>query len=242
MKNLFPICFACAACLWNSDSLALDISIGSTSVQPGNTATVDVVFSNVPTNPISAFAIYLSSTSSFGVPSVSVGVQPNVTLFVDDFNNGVYRVTGLVMNGSGIGNGIVAHLSFAVPSNANAGVYPIAIAAVPRNAPPGANPETRALVTSDALPGTATGGSITVSSGAVIPPTITGITRQFGGAMLLTINGESGVSYGIEASTNFTQWQQIFSTNTTSSSFQFADVEATNYTIRFYRVRSMEGP
>src|ERR1043166_179558 len=235
MKNFFLICFATAAvCLSITNSHALEISIGSTSTHPGNTATVDVMLSNAPINAVSAFAIYLSSTPAFGLPTVSA-VQTNITLFVDDFSNGIYRVTGLVLSGPSIGNGTFARLSFAIPSNAGTGIYPITIAAKPYNAPPGANPETRTLITSAALAGTARSGSIAISPGSSMPPLITSIAHQSSGVMLLTISGESGVSYRIEASTNLTDWEQIFSTNAPGVSFQFADGAATNHVLRFYR-------
>jgi hypothetical protein len=234
MKNLFLFCAAAiVACLGVVTSNALEISIGSISVRAGQVAAVDVTFANAPTNSISAFALYLASSGTFGIPRVSAA-QSNVTLFVDDFGNGVYRLTGLVLNGPGIGNGVVGRLDFSIPANANPATYPVAIALMPGIAPPGTNPETRALGTSEALANTATEGSITVLSGVAMPPVIASIARTNNGSVL-TIQGEPGVGYRIEASTNLANWTPIFSTNTMSNSFEFADIAA-NQPLRFYRV------
>ena len=46
---------------------------------------------------------------------------------------------------------------------------------------------------------------------------------------------ETGRTYGIEASTNFTQWNEVFRTTNTTSSVRYLDWSATNSSRRFYR-------
>ncbi len=219
---------------------ALDIGVGTANVPPGDNAEIKITFASSPATPISAFALYLTNDTRFGVPSVAPGPgQPNLTCFVDNFGGGVSRVTGFVLSGGPITNGHVATLTFNVPPDLPAGLYPVVAPTTSHtNRPAGINPEVRALVTSELLAGAGANGLIHVSGRAYI----TEILPQIGSGYVLSFTGSVGMSYTIEAATNLTTppdptfWTPL--TNFTvgpSGLFQFVDVEATNHSQRFYR-------
>jgi hypothetical protein len=56
-----------------------------------------------------------------------------------------------------------------------------------------------------------------------------------GGKFGITISGDTGPDYTIQASSNLLNWSPILTTNPLSTPFQFFD-SATNYPQRFYRV------
>ena len=228
------------------ESRALEISIGSTNTPRGSTALIPITFSNVPATPISAFALYLTSTNDFGLPSVTPGEdQANLTCFVDDFSvvNGgttqlAYRVTGLILNGASISNGHVATLHFSVPANAEPGNYPISFTGVPTNAPPGANPEMRSLVSNTLVSSTAWGGAINVLIPGA-PATVTHFAAQPGNIFLLQFSGTAGARYTIEATTNLMapiSWLPLTNLSADGSGFfEFIDFDFPLYSNRFFR-------
>lgn len=226
---------------------ALEISLGTTNALPGSTATVTIAFSNAPVTPISAFALYLTSTNQFGVPTVTPGpAQTNLVCFVDDFStvNGsvtqfVYRVTGLILEGASISNGLVASLQFAVPADASPGSYPISFTSVPpTSAPAGTNPEARTLIANSLLTGTAGGGVIHVLIPGE-PAQVTSVTPLPGKLFLLQFSGTAGAFYTIEATTNLVPpvpWLPLTNLSADGSGlFQYLEIDATNHPQRFFR-------
>jgi len=57
-----------------------------------------------------------------------------------------------------------------------------------------------------------------------------------GGQFGFNISGQSGPDYAIEASTNLTQWSNVFITNSPALPFNWTDA-ATNSPLRFYRIK-----
>ena len=57
-----------------------------------------------------------------------------------------------------------------------------------------------------------------------------------GGQFSLTINGDAGPDYLVQASTNLFEWATIFSTNSPALPLAWTDFAATNFDRRFYRV------
>jgi hypothetical protein len=159
---LFTLFTAAVVC--TDSARAMGISIGHVAAAPGGTAVVPVVLDNSPTN-LSAFAFYVTNSLDIGLPTVAAGAgQPNLTAFVDDFSNGVYRVTGFVLNDPPISNGVVANLTYAIPSDAPLGVCVVAFTAdPPPSGPTGPNPEARSLAASDLIASTGENGSITIA-------------------------------------------------------------------------------
>ncbi len=64
-----------------------------------------------------------------------------------------------------------------------------------------------------------------------------GVTSStVGGQLHLTVAGEVGPDYAVQASTNLTDWQTIFATNSPPAPFDWTDTNASVFSIRFYRV------
>ena len=71
----------------------------------------------------------------------------------------------------------------------------------------------------------------------VIPltqPTVTSST--VGGQLHLSVAGEVGPDYAVQASTNLTGWQTIFTTNSPPAPFDWIDPNTSTFPVRFYRV------
>jgi hypothetical protein len=90
----------------------------------------------------------------------------------------------------------------------------------------------------------ATAGSDLVTVRVAEPPRLS--DSQFGsdGQFRLLLTGEAGIDYLIEASTNLLDWVPL-ATNTVGAlgTWEFANLEATNYAQRFYRAREQwSGP
>lgn len=83
--------------------------------------------------------------------------------------------------------------------------------------------------------------SATVTIGSSTPPQFTGNLTSTNGTFQLTVGGQSGQSYIIQASTNLVNWVSIY-TNPPPyiAPFTFTDANASNYPTRFYR--ALTGP
>jgi hypothetical protein len=68
-----------------------------------------------------------------------------------------------------------------------------------------------------------------------IPPRFDAIVRRSDGTIQLTVTGDAGRSYVIEASTNLNAWNGIKTNTPAASSFDFIDAQSTNFFQRFYR-------
>ena len=53
----------------------------------------------------------------------------------------------------------------------------------------------------------------------------------------LSLEGDAGVSYGIEASTNLLNWTPLITVTNSSGSLNWVDPEAGNFSRRFYRAK-----
>ena len=57
-----------------------------------------------------------------------------------------------------------------------------------------------------------------------------------GGQFSLTVNGQSGPDYAVQASTDLVNWQTVFTTNSPAMPFQWADPDTGTFPMRFYRI------
>jgi hypothetical protein len=57
------------------------------------------------------------------------------------------------------------------------------------------------------------------------------------GVFSLTISGDSGVDYIVQASTNMVSWDGIFTNHLPTPPFNWSDPAASNFIQRFYRIK-----
>lgn len=84
----------------------------------------------------------------------------------------------------------------------------------------------------------AVGGAGTIlQSGTLtsVRPALGPVARLSTGAAQVTLNGEPGRTYPIQASTNLTDWLTITNLTLVRASGEFVDPAASNYSRRFYR-------
>jgi hypothetical protein len=75
----------------------------------------------------------------------------------------------------------------------------------------------------------------TLTVSAPTQPSVTAVAIS-GGQLAMTIAGDIGPDYAVQASTNLVDWQTIFTTNSPATPFNFADPDTSLYSIRFYRI------
>jgi hypothetical protein len=91
-------------------------------------------------------------------------------------------------------------------------------------------------VTNTAGSTASTNAFLTVSSGADARPQMSGFVF-INGTFSLTINGDSGRDYIVQASTNLIIWDNIFTNHSPAPPFVWSDAAASNFNRRFYRVQ-----
>ncbi len=72
--------------------------------------------------------------------------------------------------------------------------------------------------------------------GVVQPFTLSTTTNTVNGLHVWQLTGQAGFDYGLQASTNLTDWTQIAVLEDTNGVVSFSDQSSTNYPMRFYRV------
>jgi enediyne biosynthesis protein E4 len=72
--------------------------------------------------------------------------------------------------------------------------------------------------------------------GAVTAPSFTSVSRATNGAVNLSVAGDAGLLYLLEASTNLVNWSRLGVRTNATGAIQFLDFRATNNAKRFYRV------
>ena len=79
-----------------------------------------------------------------------------------------------------------------------------------------------------------------IQSGDTRIPVLSGSSFSAGGGFQLTVTGEIGRPYRLQAVTNVTDtnWADLLAFTNTAASVQLLDTEATNFSRRFYRAVS----
>jgi autotransporter-associated beta strand protein len=71
----------------------------------------------------------------------------------------------------------------------------------------------------------------------VTAPAQPGVSSSFsGGLITVSVTGDSGPDYAVQASTNLFDWQTIFTTNSPALPFNYTDPATAAYPVRFYRI------
>jgi hypothetical protein len=118
---------------------------------------------------------------------------------------------------SGIPNATNAFLTLVNVQAANAGTYSV-------------------VVTNIAGSASSTSALLTVSVGTPSRPQLSGFVYN-NGTFSLTINGDTGPDYVVQASTNLTDWTSIFTNHSPIPPFVWTDFVASNFSQRFYRIQ-----
>ncbi|HYG23050.1 MAG TPA: hypothetical protein VEH04_09730 [Verrucomicrobiae bacterium] len=229
--------FAVAAWAAAASVCALELSLGTHSAGAGSVVTMPVTVSGTPTN-LSAVAFFVTNSPAWAIPAViPAPSQPHVQCFVDDFGNGIHRVTAFVLGGSPIANGPLLLLNYSVPANAIPAVYPLILPAV-LEPPFSANPEARTLAGNELISSTAQPGSILVLGAR---PLLIPIGRLANGAFVFRVESEVS-TYSVFASTNLAapigEWENMGPPSPRGAgAYEFVDSHATNHAARFYLLK-----
>jgi uncharacterized repeat protein (TIGR01451 family) len=77
----------------------------------------------------------------------------------------------------------------------------------------------------------------TINAGTIPPPQLTNTVVNINGTFQLTVNGQPGQEYIVQASTNLINWVSVYTNPPPfNSPFTFTDSNASSYRDRFYRV------
>ncbi len=93
------------------------------------------------------------------------------------------------------------------------------------------------MVTNAAGSVTSSNAILTVSSGAPSQPQLSGLVYNADGTFSLTIDGDTGPDYIVQASTNLVDWISIFTNHSPAPPFVWTDTGASNFTRQFYRIQ-----
>ena len=83
---------------------------------------------------------------------------------------------------------------------------------------------------------TSTNALLMVSAGTPARPQLSSFGYD-NGTFSLTVNGDTGPDYIVQASTNLTDWASIFTNHSPTPPFIWTDSAASNFSQRFYRIR-----
>jgi pectate lyase len=92
------------------------------------------------------------------------------------------------------------------------------------------------VVTNSAGSVTSTGAVLTVSSGSYAKPQVAGMTFS-NGLFTLTISGDPGPDYIVQASSNLVTWQSLFTNHLPTPPFNWSDTNTAAARQRFYRIQ-----
>ena len=179
------------------------------------------------TVPVGSNGVYTLTVTNYG-PSASSNV-----LVSDNLPSGVTFVSatpanGVTRSGTSLGwslgtlnTNAGAELKVTVQFNSSGSFDNIAIVSADT---PDPNP-------SDDL------AQATINAGTITPPQLTNTVVNINGTFQLTVNGQQGQEYIVQASTNLINWVSVYTNPPPfNSPFTFTDLNAANYLDRFYRV------
>jgi hypothetical protein len=92
------------------------------------------------------------------------------------------------------------------------------------------------VVTNVAGSTTSPNAFLTLSSSALSQPQLSGSVYN-AGTFSLTVSGDAGPDYIVQASTNLTDWTSIFTNHSPTPPFVWTDTGASNFSQQFYRIQ-----
>jgi hypothetical protein len=83
-------------------------------------------------------------------------------------------------------------------------------------------------------------GEVVPNSGSSLPPNIELLSGQSNGGLSMTLQGNAGPVYEIDASTDLVHWVTMSTQSNSTGTANFSDNSASNYPQRFYRARASD--
>ncbi|MGH7991907.1 MAG: immunoglobulin domain-containing protein [Limisphaerales bacterium] len=196
------------------------------NVQATNAGTYSVFVSNLAGSTNSTNATLVVGTPN-SPPTLSPIADTNI-------NAGVTLVIDSVATDTNVPPPVLSFSLLTAPANAtidtNSGVFTWRPWVTQANT---ANPVT-VKVSDNGTPSLSATQSFTVTVNPLTQPSVTSTT--VGGQLHLTVAGEVGPDYAVQASTNLAGWQTIFTTNSPPTPFDWTDPNTSTFPVRFYRV------
>jgi pectate lyase len=179
-----------------------------------------------------------SANSAYALLTVTANTAPTLSPIADtNINAGVTLVVASVATDTDAPPQTLTFSLLGAPTNAtlntNSGVFtwrPLVTQANTTNL-------VTIAVSDSGTPSLSATQSFNVIVNPLTQPNVTS-SAWVGGQMQLTVAGEVGPDYAVQASTNLslTNWQTIFITNSPPSPFNWIDTNTATFRIRFYRV------
>ena len=216
---------------WNSNSIT-----NTTNLRFWEYQSVDLTGHLVNTNLRAPWSVQIGAATAATVQNVSswfggwtpqlspnITSQPtNQTVAAGQPVAFVIAATGIPapsyhwrFNGTNIANATNATFTIAAVQATNAAAYSVIVSNV-----------SGSVISSNA--------TLTVNSSA---PSVLGSLNWNGGQFGFTFSGGAGTNYAVQASSNLTQWDTVFSTNSPVLPFSWADTNTGSYPARYYRVQ-----
>jgi uncharacterized repeat protein (TIGR01451 family) len=179
------------------------------------------------TVPIGSNGVYTLTVTNYG-PSASSNVLVSETLPFGVTFISATNTLGSVSRGG-------ATLTWNIGTLTNAGAQ-LTVTVQPNSAGPFTSFAIVSASTPDPNPSDDF-ASATINAGTIAPAQLTNTVVNINGTFQLTVNGQSGQEYIVQASTNLINWVPVY-TNPSPfvSPFTFTDPNASSYLDRFYRV------
>ncbi len=195
-------------------------------VQATNAGTYSVVVTNMAGSANSTNAVLVIGTPN-SPPTLSPIANTNI-------NAGVTLVVASAATDTDTPPQTLTFSLLGAPANAtidtNSGVFTWRPLVTQANT---TNPVT-IEVSDNGIPSLSATQTFTVTVNPLTEPGVT--LSMVGGQLHLTVAGEVGPDYAVQASTNLTGWQTIFTTNSPPTPFDWTDPNPGTFPVRFYRV------
>ncbi|TAK94544.1 MAG: DUF3500 domain-containing protein [Verrucomicrobia bacterium] len=218
---------------WYKDSSAItdatNASYTIASVAAGNAGTYSVyVLNNVGTVTSSNATLTVSAAATNTAPALSAisdrtitpGTSLSITNVATDSDTPAQTLTFALLT---------------APTNATLGASSGILAWRPLIAQADSTNAFSVSVTDSGSPAMSATQSFTVFVSAATAPSNSSVSYT-AGTCQFSVAGIVGPDYIIQASTNLSSWETLYSTNPSAMPFSYTDTSASNYAVRFFRV------
>lgn len=208
---------------WMNVLAATTLSLGSPGAGPGEFAGVAVQFQSDASPVALQFDVHFDAARL--TPGYAVADQAGTGFLIRSGSSrpGVVRVLVYSDSNRPMVNGTLVTLPLRVVPSALGGGTPLTISNVVLSSSSGTRLE----------PVTAVGGSVTIRNET--SPVFQRPTVSANGQWVLTLNGQDGRSYTLQASTDLATWQPLATVVATGGVAVFNDAPAAGRTHRYYR-------